>query len=170
LAFFYPYWSHRDSRLLQPTETLFVVVFSIVFFVFCSMNQYGYMQFNTGVRHIVPVTPFIFLLVASVLRKLPVMTTALVSAGGVYWSWCLAMYRDVEQGLGVFEAVIRITLEGFQIPWLTTLSRMGYIERNASALPLLFVTAVFLTLLWRVKSDSIPTGLKWGDSRQGLSS
>ena len=57
------------------------------------------------------------------------------------------MYREVEQGFGIFEAVGRITLEGFRLPWLTTLERMGFIE-NASVLPLFLLCAAAIWALW----------------------
>ena len=62
-----------------------------------------------------------------------------------YWSWCLAMYRDVEYGRGILEAVIQVTLAGPRLPWLTTVQRMGYVPAG-------FVVWVLLSALagvWR---------------------
>lgn len=120
----------------------------MLFFTFCAANQYGRMQFNTGVRHIVPVVPFVFLLTANVLFVLPRIVSALIGIVATYWSWCLAMYRDVEQGLGVFESVRHVTLEGFRFPWLTTLEKMGFVQ-DASAIPLLFLCGV---MIWAILS------------------
>jgi hypothetical protein len=102
------------------------------------------------VRYIVPVSPFLFLLAAGVLLRLPIVLATLVGIVAIYWSWCLAMYRDVEQGLGVFEALIHITLEGFRLPWLTTLERMGYVREGASAMPLLLLYGAVLWALWNI--------------------
>lgn len=149
LAFFAPAWLSKKSRLLESKETIFVVTFVILFFIFCSANQYGRMQFNTGVRHIVPVIPFLFLLVAPVLLKMPRIIAVLAGILGTYWSACLVMYRDVEQGLGIFESLKHITFEGFRFPWLTTIERMGYVQ-NASVIPLLLLSAVLIWALWSV--------------------
>jgi hypothetical protein len=101
------------------------------------------------VRHIVPVVPFLFLLVANVLMKMPRVVAALIGVFATYWSWCLVMYRDVEQGLGVFESLKHITLEGFRLPWLTTLERMGFVN-EASVIPLLLLCGAMIWMLWSV--------------------
>lgn len=148
LALAFPFFLRRGTESFLPRrELLFVIAFAGLFFIFCSANQYGRMQFNTGVRHIVPVVPFLFLPAAGIFLKLPRPAAALVGIAAVYWSWSLTMYRDVEQGFGIFEAVGRITLEGFRLPWLTTLERMGFIE-NASVLPLFLLCAAAIWALW----------------------
>jgi hypothetical protein len=149
LALFAPVWIWRKSRFLEKRELVFACAFIALFFLFCAANQYGRMQFNSGVRHIVPVVPFMFLLAANVLLKMPRIAAVLIGVLATYWSWCLAMYRDVEQGFGVFESIRHITLEGFRLPWLTTLERMGFIQ-NASAIPLFLLCAVIIWVLWNV--------------------
>jgi hypothetical protein len=149
LAFFVPVWLRRSSRLLDQRETIFIVAFTLLFFAFCAANQYGRMQFNTGVRHIVPVVPFIFLLAANVLIRMPRIVAVLIGVFATYWSWCLVMYRDVEQGMGVFESIKHVTLEGFRLPWLATLERMGFVN-NASAIPLMFLSGIVIWLLWSI--------------------
>lgn len=149
LASFAPVWFGKKYRLLKRRELIFIAAFVGLFFVFCAANQYGRMQFNTGVRHIVPVVPFVFLLTANVLLKMPRIIAILIGICAVYWSWCLAMYRDVEQGYGIFEALKNITLEGFQLPWLVTLERMGFVQ-NASAIPLFLLCAGVIWALWSV--------------------
>lgn len=144
-----PVWLRRSTRLLAGREIAFVVTFAALFFIFCAANQYGRMQFNTGVRHIVPVVPFLFLLAANVLIKMPRIPAVITGLLATYWSWCLAMYRDVEQGLGVFESIKHITLEGFRLPWLTTLERMGFVS-GATAIPLLVLTALMVWAVWSV--------------------
>jgi hypothetical protein len=77
----------------------------------------------------------------------------LIGILATYWSWCLAMYRDVEQGMGVLESVIHVTLEGFRLPWLTTLQQLGYVA-NASVAPVFALTAAVLWVLWRWRPDT----------------
>ena len=144
----YPTGWFRNCRLLATPELIFVVTFSVLFFLFCAANQYGRMQFNSGVRHIVPVTPFLFLIVAGMLLRLPTGLAVAVGIIGTYWSWCLAMYRDVEQGRGVLESVIHITTEGARLPWLSTLRSMGYLADATPAFLLLLATTAVLCALW----------------------
>lgn len=148
-AFVIPVWLRKKSRMLESRELILAVSFIVLFFVFCAANQYGYMQFNTGVRHIVPVVPFMFLLSANVLIKLPKLVAVLCGVVATYWSWCLVMYRDVEQGFGVFESIRHITLEGFRLPWLTTLERMSFVE-DSSVLPLFLLCSISIMVLWTI--------------------
>ena len=149
LALYAPVWLRKRTSILERRELIFVVSFVALFFVFCAANQYGRMQFNTGVRHIVPVVPFLFLLAANVMLRMPAVVGAILGTLGTYWMWCLVMYRDVEQGLGIFEAIKNITLGGFQLPWLTTLERMGYVK-DASVLPIFLVAAALIWIIWNV--------------------
>ncbi len=153
LAFAVPIWLRKSSGFFHRRELGFIVAFIVLFFVFCSANQYGRMQFNTGVRHIVPVVPFMFLLAGNVLVKMPRIPAVLIALVATYWSWCLVMYRDVEQGFGIFESIKHITLEGFRLPWLTTLERMGFVN-GSFALPILLISAILILLIWSVGSKS----------------
>ena len=144
-----PFVLRKRDFLLAHREAIFAIVFTILSFIFCSANQYGRMQFNTGVRHIVPVVPFLFIFAANVLIKIPRILAIVVGLAGTYWSWCLAVYRDVEQGFGVFESVRHITLEGPQLPWLTTLERMGFVN-GISAVWVLLLCGVVIWGLWSV--------------------
>ncbi|MGB7208315.1 MAG: hypothetical protein WBD27_06630 [Pyrinomonadaceae bacterium] len=149
LALIVPVWLRKKSRLLERRELVFVVSFIALFFVFCAANQYGRMQFYLGVRHIVPVVPFMFLLAANVLLQMPRILAVFFGTFATYWSWCLVMYRDVEFGLGIFDAVKNVTLEGFRLPWLLTLDRMGYVQ-NSTAIPLMMLCAAAILILWSV--------------------
>jgi hypothetical protein len=140
-------WLRESIRLVGRVEAGTIAVFVICLFLFCSANEYGRLQFNSGVRYIVPAVPFLFLLGAGVLLRLPTVVAALIGIGGVYWSWCLAMYRDVEQGWGVLESLIHITTGGPRLPWLMTLERMGY-GAGQVMLPLLLVCAIIVWWLW----------------------
>jgi hypothetical protein len=60
------------------------------------------------------------------------------------------MHRDVEQGWGVLESIKQITLQGFRLPWLTTLERMGYVSGSASVIPLFVVCTAIIWTLWTV--------------------
>jgi hypothetical protein len=145
----------RNWTALLAYVKMHILIFSLAFFLLTAANQYSRMQFNTGVRHIVPVTPFMFLLTAGMLLRMRTLLAALVGVVTTYWSWCLAMYRDVEQGLGVFESLIHITLEGFRLPLLTTLERLDYVARGSSPIPLLALAGVLIYVLWNVRRSAL---------------
>ena len=109
------------------------------------------MQFNTGVRHAVPVTPFVFILAASTLSSMPKIAVVTVGTAGVLWSWCLAMYRDVELGWGVLEAPKHVLTEGLRLPWLTTLQRLGYVHGPIPLVIVLALSATLISLIWWVQ-------------------
>jgi hypothetical protein len=150
VALWIPGWLRLRNRLVGNLETWAIVVFTVLFFLFSSANQFGRLQFNSGVRYIVPVVPFLFILVAGVLLRLPKLLAVMISIVATYWSWCLAMYRDVELGLGVLEPIKQITLQGFRLPWLTTLERMGYVPGGASVIPLFVICTALIWTLWTV--------------------
>lgn len=154
LALYVPAWFRGPMRLLGDREAWFVLLFSGAFFLFCAANQYGRMQFNSGVRQVVPVTPFLFLIAAGVLRRLPVRLAVVIGVVTTYWSWCLAMYRDVEQGLGVLESFIHVTLEGPRLPWLKTLELMGFVPQGPYAWLLLALAGAAIWGVWHVKIPS----------------
>ena len=154
LALFIPAWFRKEWRIVEKRETLFILFFSLLFFVFTSANQFARMQFNSGIRHVVPVTPFLFLIVAGVFIKLPRWFQISFGAITLYWSWCLAMYRDVEQGSGIFEALTHITLGGPQLPWLMTLHRLGMAPSWLSAWIFLFLAGILLWGIWKFRFRS----------------
>jgi hypothetical protein len=149
LALYPPAWRWAAAAAGRR-EVWCIGLFCVLFFLFCSAaNQFSRMQFNSGVRHIVPVAPFLFLICAAVLLRLPRPLAVAIGVACGYWSWCLAMHRDVELGLGIPESLIHVTLEGFRLPWMVTLERMGYIP-GASATPLLLLFAAATWIIWAV--------------------
>lgn len=153
LALYLPGWFNPRIRILESREVAFILLFTAGFFIFGAANQYGYVQFNTGVRHMVPVTPFLFLLAAGVFLRLPLVAAVPIGVVTTYWSWSLAMYREVGDNhpLGVIDAVLRITLEGVRLPWLTTLEQLNYLPSGFLAGPLLLLLALCIWTVWRVR-------------------
>jgi hypothetical protein len=155
LALYIPGW-FKPMRLLGRREIGLVFGFCLTFFLFSAANQFGFVQYNTGVRHIVPVVPFLFLVVAGVFLKIPQTIAVIVAIAATYWSWALAMYREVEYGRGIYEAVIRTTLDGFNLPWLTTLENMGMLPDGLPiTLIILLLVAVIVGVIWAVPTPGI---------------
>jgi hypothetical protein len=99
------------------------------------------------------ILPFLFVPAAMVLLRLPRLAIYLLAVISLTQSWCLAMVRDVERGLGVFDPLLHVFLGGFQLPALTTLSRMEgqfseYFQHGASPLPFFALSAALLCAVW----------------------
>jgi hypothetical protein len=144
----------RGNRCpVPPLELLFILTVFVALWVFFSGVNYTRLQFNTGIRYMAPVFPFLFVPAAVVLTRLPGMAISLIAIISVTQAWCLAMYRDVERGLGLLEPVLRVFSGGFQLPALTTLSRLAgqygdYFPTGPSPLPLFALTAVLIWGIW----------------------
>lgn len=71
--------------------------------LFSSSNQFANLQWNTGVRYLVPAVPLLFLLVVPVLRALPRWGVAVLVAPTIVISVAVSMMReDVPTSLGLF--------------------------------------------------------------------
>jgi hypothetical protein len=145
-------WADRP-RLLPRREAWTMLAMFAAFWIFCGGVNYGRLQFNTGVRYMTALLPFLFLLSAVVLRRLPPRVLALLVLVSVTLSWCLAMHRDVERGLGVLDPVLHVFIGGFELPLLTTLSRIGggfseFVARGVSPIPIFLLVAALLAVVW----------------------
>lgn len=85
----------RDDAAPLPWRAwLFACAYVLAFLLFCAGNQYSLMQFNTGVRYLLPVAPFFFLAACNVLARLPRPLFAVVATASVLHQWVLTMARD----------------------------------------------------------------------------
>ena len=145
-------WAWRRLRIPVP-ELVFLFGSSAVLWLFSSSVQYAHLQFNTGVRYMAPTFALLFIPAALYLMRLPVMFQGLVAVAAITQAWCMAMYRDVERGLGLLEPILHVFTGGLQLPFFTVLSRMNgqygeYFSNGASPLPLLLLMAAILFVIW----------------------
>jgi hypothetical protein len=137
---------------LKRFDLLFLFLFFLAMWFFFSGVSYTNLQFNTGIRYLVAIIPFLWIPTAVVLMKLPKRLTILFSIMAILQSWCLAMYRDVERGAGIAEPIIRIFTEGPRLPALTTLSRMQAFQNMPYELivvALLITAGLILRFIWK---------------------
>jgi hypothetical protein len=122
--------------------------------VFFSCVNYTRLQFNTGTRYLAPIFPFLFVPAAIALMRLPRLAAYIVGVLAIFQGWSLAMYRDVERGLGIFEPVLQTLFGGFTLPVLTTLSRAGSTYGSYFAdptpVPLFLLVGALLYGVWRI--------------------
>ena len=160
----------RARRYLPTLELATIFCLFVGLWIFFSGNNYTRLQFNTGIRYMAPALPFLFLPAAALLVRLPRLAIYLIAVLLVTESWCLAMIREVERDLGVLDPMLRVFLGGFQLPLLTTLSRLSsqygdFFQNGVSPLPFFALTASVLYGVWsrrfaRVRSSSVRPTLK----------
>jgi hypothetical protein len=156
LAVVSPLVNRRGTPRLPGFELAFVLLLCAALWIFFSGSNYTRLQFNTGIRYLAPAFPFLWLPAALVLARLPLRVAYFAGVLAVTQAWCLAMYRDVERGLGMLEPILHVFTGGLQLPVLTVLSRMGgtygdYFERGASPLPVFIFTAAILFGIWSTR-------------------
>jgi hypothetical protein len=160
----------RDLRRLPDLELTTILLIFLALMVFFSGSNYTRLQFNTGIRYMTPALPFLFLPAAAVLVRLPRLAIYLIAVFLVTESWCLAMIREVERDLGVLDPMLRVFLGGFQLPVLTTLSRLSgpygeFFQYGISPFPLFVLTGFVLYGVWSprfagIQSSSVQSTLK----------
>ncbi len=145
---------NRRNPALPRRELAALLAIPAAAWLFHGCVYYSHLQFNTGIRYLAAIFPFLFVPAAVVLARLPRNAVYFIALPAIAMNWCMAMYRDVERGLGVLDPIAHVFLGGFQLPWLTVISRMEgqfgeFVEAGVSALPLFALTAAVLYGLWR---------------------
>ena len=160
LAALSPLINRGARRRVPALELACLLALPVMLLVFFSGVNYTRLQFNTGIRYLTPAFPFLFVPVAIVLTSLPRLAIYFTAVLSVAESWSLAMYRDVERGLGVLDPLLQVFLGGFKLPALTTLSRMGgqfreFFAQGASPLPLFVLMAAILYAVWSTRFSTV---------------
>lgn len=160
-SFASPFLRNRD-RDGGPTGSELALIFGATgaLYLFASSVQFAAMQFNTGVRYMVPAAPVLFIALVPVLLRLPRWGAIVLVVPTVVISWSVAMTREV-----VPTALSRIFTGGPELPWLTVLRKMSgayapFLAAHPSPIPVFIVVGVILWLLWRkatVSSGSLYT-------------
>ncbi len=152
LALAAPFTNRSAPHRMPTIELLFTLLLLLALWVFFSGSNYTRLQFNTGIRYMAPIFPFLFLPAAIVLKRLPKGVICLIAVLAVTQSWALAMHRNVEHPLGMLNPILHVLWGGFELPILTRLSRMGMFEQffpyGPSPLPLFVLTAVLVGVIW----------------------
>ncbi len=153
LGFAAPFVNRGSKRRFPGLEMNFIIGLFLGLLIFSSANNFAYLQFNTGLRYLAPLIPFLFILVSITLMRLPRWIVSAIVIVSVFQSWSMAMYRDVEQTSGVLNPVIRTMREGINFPVLETIDRFGgayndLMPVGISSLGIISAVLIFLFLLW----------------------
>jgi len=152
LALYHPILILRRRNRVPTRIAWFCWAFFVVLWVFFSCVHYTVRhQWQDGVRYIVPAVPFLFLLVADVVAQMPRALAYLVAFAAVMETWCLSMVRE-----DPLNSILKILLKGFELPWLTTLSKaapeyLPWLAQGASPVVLFIALGLLLWGIWKVR-------------------
>lgn len=145
-----PFLTNRE-RQGGPTGRELALIFGATgaLYLFASSVQFAAMQFNTGVRYMVPAAPLLFIALVPVLLRMPRWAAFALVVPTVVISWSVAMTREV-----VPVALSRIFTSGPELPWLTVLRKMSgayapFLAAHPSPIPVFILVGLILWLLWR---------------------
>jgi hypothetical protein len=150
LALYHPFLVRRGKNRVPARVAALAWVFSVALWVFCAAIHFTLRhQWQDGFRYLAPVVPFLFLLVADVIARMPRGLVFLLAAGAVFESWCLAMVREAP-----LVSISRVVRGGLELPWLTTLVNAApqyfpALQRGASPWPLFVILILLIALIWR---------------------
>ena len=140
----------RRSELSPPRRALWLIFgASAALWLFNSANQFANLQWNTGVRYMVPAGTLLFFAALPVLRRMPSVIAATLVLLSLVISWSTSMARE-----SVPLSLARVFTGGFELPWLTVLEKTAgsyapFLEQGTSPLPLFVLTGAVLWLIWR---------------------
>jgi hypothetical protein len=140
-------------------EVMWIFASVIGLYLFSSANQFANLQWNTGVRYMVPAVPLLFFAAVPVLRRLPaVMSWSLVAVSLVISAVVTMTREDIPSALSM------VFREGPTLPILIVIEKMqsGY---SSLRLPwftiwaLYTITGLLLWMIWRgARAGSPPDG------------
>lgn len=149
-AFGAPFLRNRE-RDGGPTGSKLALIFgaSAALYLFASSVQFAAMQFNTGVRYMVPAVPLLFIALVPVLLRLPRWAALGLILPTVLISWSVAMTRESAP-----LALWRVFTTGPELPWLTVLRKMSgayapFLAAHPSPIPVFIMVGLVLWLVWR---------------------
>lgn len=125
LAFGAPWIRRRAGARIPALELWSCIAIFLGLWIFFGGSNYTRLQYNTGMRYLAPLVPFLFVPAAVTLVRLPGLAARLLAVLSVGLTWALTMYREVERPLGALDPVVRFLVEGPQLPALEALERTG---------------------------------------------
>ncbi len=118
---------------------------SLALYVFSSANQFANLQWNTGVRYLVPLVPILFLASIPALRRLPAAARMALIASSIVLSLTISMTRE-----SVPDALRIVFTSGPTLPIFIVLEKMasGYPALQFGTVGPLVVFGVVTLVLW----------------------
>ena len=139
----------RAEGAPSRSELAWIFLAFLGLYLFSSANQFANLQWNTGVRYMVPAVPLLFLATVPVLLRMPAWLRWTLIVPTLVVSWCVSMARE-----DVPRSLLQVFMTGFELPTLTVLRKMAsgyapFLAEGVSPLPLFCLVGVILWLVWR---------------------
>jgi hypothetical protein len=130
-----------------PTRDAFAWIWisTLALLVFSSANQFANLQWNTGVRYMVPAAPLLYLAAVPVLEAIPRLARwGVVGLSGVIMAAVTMTREDVPTALRL------VFSQGPDLPVLIVLRKMasGYERLQLPGATVWIIAAVVATVLW----------------------
>lgn len=153
LALAAPYVNRRAAQRIPALELTAMLGLVIGTWLFFGGNNYTRLQFNTGIRYLACLFPFLFVPAALVLSRLRPATAYGWALAGLTVAWPLAMYRRVQSPIGVLDPIVRTFSAGFTLPSLRSLSLTSgqygdYFIHGVSPLAVFAFAGAVLYAIW----------------------
>jgi hypothetical protein len=144
----------RQASLVSRRDLWWAFGCCAALYVFSSANQFANLQWNTGVRYMVPAAPLLFIAAVPVLRAAPRVVFWPLVGASLLISWVVSMTRE-----SVPVALRLVFTEGPMLPTTIVLRKMasGYgalAPGRWAPLVIFAVVGLALWLLWRRPLES----------------
>ena len=145
----------RRGRFRLPAREMWgILAFFAAFTLFCAANQYSSLQWNTGIRYLVPAIPGLFLLSAQVLQDAPTWLRRLVIAVSLALSWVPAVTHQQLYMIARHPA-------SFQLAWVHRMADYGAVSSPMiMSAGIIAAVALVVALVWRRELVSVGNGLQ----------
>jgi hypothetical protein len=144
LAFAAPFMTRVRYRMPRREMWVLLAYFAL-FVLFCSANQYSWLQTSTGFRYLVPVVPALALLAVQVGQALPPPMRWLLSGAALAQSVIIAAAHQSDILLAA-SALIR---NRFELPWMIRLGAAGLPVNWLWPLVTFLVLGLAVGFIWR---------------------
>jgi hypothetical protein len=111
----------RVRRRLPEREMWLILIYCLLFVLFCAANQYSWLQPSTGFRYLVPVVPLLALMAIQGAQLLPRIVQWVIAIASLVWSLIVAgaHQNDVRLAAATFWD------RRFALPWMIRLGEVG---------------------------------------------
>lgn len=153
LALAAPFVDRGTRRQVAGLEMTVMLGLAAGTWLFFGGSNYTRLQFNTGIRYLSCLFPFLFVPAAVVLARMRPRTAYAWALLGLTVAWPLAMYRRVQMPLGLLDPILRTFSAGFTLPALHTLSQTtgqygDFFLNGVSPLPLFALAGAVIFGIW----------------------
>jgi hypothetical protein len=141
-------FASRARRRLPSREMVVILIYCLLFVLFCAANQYSWLQPSTGFRYLVPIVPVLALLAIQGAQLFPRLLSRIAQWGiamaSLAWSIVLtgAHENDVRLAAQVFWN------RRFALPWMLRLREAGVALTWEWVLVTYAVTVLAIACIW----------------------